>query len=338
MDRLSSSRPHHLEKDLHYNRLLVDAWHAMGHEVVYQPSILQAPYGPPWGLRLPPVPANDRTVVLLHLQDYVTIQNGRCMELQMIEQHYGASASRVVVVHWNYDLRPVYSGPLHLIYFPTLVFEVLCNLRSPNFREWRSRPLSVQRQWSWQCLNGLEKPHRVYAHRWLKPLSTGITCLGRTDPLIKDAYHDSYRLQTDPWAIENNLPRLSWVYEHSWINIVTETLYNGDNGIISEKTLFAWLSGQLPILIGYRGIVDHCRQLGFDMFDDVIDHAYDGHDDPVRWQQALELNQSLLQSPQDFSDLMPRLQTQRDWCLDSWPDVMLAKYQNRCAEISQGLC
>jgi hypothetical protein len=174
-------------------------------------------------------------------------------------------------------------------------------------------------------------------HDWLKPLTNGITCLGKIDPLPQDAYHDTYTWTGDPMINENNLMRLSWLYDHTWINVVTETQYTETPGIISEKTVFALLGRQIPILIGYRGIVEDCRRLGFDMFDDVVDHGYDHLEDGYRWRRALELNEDLLRNHRDHSDLIPRLQRQREWCLDNWPAIMIQDHDRRCDEISRSL-
>jgi hypothetical protein len=322
---------------VHYNEIFTRFWQQHGRPVVYRPSCLRRPYvNLYWNIDYPEVCWTDDTVVVLHCQDFLSIHDHGCAELYNIERHYGDRSRQVVVIHWNYDLYRAYQGPLNLIYFPTHTYEILTNLGSERFREWRQKPLA-QRTRTWQCLNGIPRPHRRCVHNWLRSWPNGITSLGKIDPLPQDSYHDTYTWTGDPMINENNLVRLAWLYDHTWINVVTETQYTESPGIISEKTLFALLSRQIPIMIGYRGIVEDCKSLGFDMFDDVVDHGYDDLDDGYRWRRALELNESLLRGEADFQDLVPRLERQRDWCLDTWPKIMIQEHDRRCAEILENL-
>lgn len=319
---------------MHYNEIFVDFWRQQGFDVVYQPSCLMRPYvNLYWNINFPKVSWTDRTVVIMHCQDFVSIHGDRCPELENIQQHFGENSHRVIVVHWNYDLDRVYQGPLNLVHFPTHTYEILMNLRSPEFDQWRDKSVTARAR-RWQCLNGVPRSHRRCVHGWLKPYTNGIVSLGKIDPLPQDAYHDTYTWTGDPLINEHNLLRLSWLYDDTWINIVTETQYTESPGIISEKTVYAFLSRQIPILIGYRGIVEDCRRLGFDMFDDVVDHSYDTiSDDGYRWRRALELNQDLLLGDDDLSYLLPRLEQQRSRCLTQWPPKMINHYRDRCLEI-----
>lgn len=319
---------------MHYNEIFVDFWHQQKFTVKYQPSCLMRPYvNLYWNINFPEVSWTDRTIVIMHCQDFVSIHGDRCPELQAIEQHFGERSNQIIVVHWNYDLDRVYQGPLNLVHFPTHTYEILMNLRSPDFDHWRHKPVAARTR-RWQCLNGIPRSHRRCVHDWLKPHDNGMVSLGKIDPLPQDAYHDTYIWTEDSMINEHNLVRLSWLYDHTWINVVTETQYTESPGIISEKTVYAFLSRQIPILIGYQGIVEDCRRLGFDMFDDVVDHSYDNiTDDGYRWRRALELNQDLLLGQSDLECLLPRLEQQRSHCLDRWPEIMIDLYHRRCHEI-----
>lgn len=50
--------------------------------------------------------------------------------------------------------------------------------------------------------------------------------------------------------------------------------------IITEKTTKTINCKQLPIYMAPKGYVQHLREFGFDVFDDIIDHSYDNCDDP----------------------------------------------------------
>jgi len=63
-------------------------------------------------------------------------------------------------------------------------------------------------------------------------------------------------------------------------NVITETSSQTDDDswteiFITEKTFKAFAYRQLPIWNGVKGIVQSVRDLGFDVFDDVINHSYD---------------------------------------------------------------
>lgn len=89
------------------------------------------------------------------------------------------------------------------------------------------------------------------------------------------------------------------VYDNTLINLVTETYYFPeynfiDETFITEKSWKVFTAGQLPVIIGPRGIVSRLRLLGFDMFDDIIDHSYDNTDDSVRVFKAIESMHKLM--------------------------------------------
>jgi hypothetical protein len=53
---------------------------------------------------------------------------------------------------------------------------------------------------------------------------------------------------------------------------------NSDRLFFTEKTGKAFLMSQLPIFIAAPGYVNALRSIGFDVFDDIIDHSYDKED------------------------------------------------------------
>ena len=63
-------------------------------------------------------------------------------------------------------------------------------------------------------------------------------------------------------------------YQAAYINIITETLVR-DSIFISEKTWKPIASGQLFFMVGCFGTIQYLRDLGVDVFDDIIDHSYD---------------------------------------------------------------
>jgi hypothetical protein len=123
------------------------------------------------------------------------------------------------------------------------------------------------------------------------------------------------------------------VYGDCAVNIVTETEYATTPGIISEKTLLAMAAEQIPILIGHQGIVKHCEELGFDMFTDLVDTSYDSMPNDIRAEQAILLNQDLIQGRIDLAPYCERLRAQREFILDDYTNLMELRFIRDCEQL-----
>ena len=65
-------------------------------------------------------------------------------------------------------------------------------------------------------------------------------------------------------------------YRNSYVNYVTETSILDTTIFISEKTWKPIMAGQLGIWLSNPGTVNFLKEIGFDMFDDILDnHRYD---------------------------------------------------------------
>jgi hypothetical protein len=113
---------------------------------------------------------------------------------------------------------------------------------------------------------------------------------------------------------ENLDLRLRPVYANSVVEIVNESTFEFNIGTyVSEKFINSVYGMNLPIILGQLGIVEYCRKLGFDMFDDVVDHSYDVISRPLdRLTAAIDRNCRLLED-RDFAisawhRCQPRLQ------------------------------
>lgn len=86
-------------------------------------------------------------------------------------------------------------------------------------------------------------------------------------------------------AVMNFAPEMAG----SVFNVISETsmdqyTYEHDcwsRGMITEKTIKAYALCQFPIYFAVRGFVQYQRELGFDVFDDIIDHSYDNLKHPT---------------------------------------------------------
>lgn len=318
----------------HYNRLFVDVWQQQGWEVVYQPSCLQNPPNDgAWVLKFPEVTWGDRTLVILHCQDYLTWNGSSWNELDQIEQHFGSNAHRVVVIVWDRAID--YQGPCHVIYFPGHSYDVVNRLVNHEDGAWVTRYQQSLRSRIWQCLNGCGRPHRRQVFDWIRDLPHGLASYWDEQPLPANTYQQ-WR-DSGMGADSENFFNLEWLYSTTQINIVTETVYTGPSGIITEKSLFAFAAGQIPLVIGHRGIVQQCRELGFDMFDDIVDTSYDQLGDDDRWRQALERNRDLLERGVDASAVSARLKTQQQYLLQQWRPHLVSLFQTQATKVQDCL-
>ena len=87
------------------------------------------------------------------------------------------------------------------------------------------------------------------------------------------------------------------VFESTAISIITEPAYYERDTIVTEKTLMAIYGGTVPLWFGGWRIPDYMRSLGFDVFDDIIDHSYQNLPDPEqRCREAVNRNIHLLKN------------------------------------------
>ncbi len=95
--------------------------------------------------------------------------------------------------------------------------------------------------------------------------------------------------------VSNFKNQLTDLYKNSFIEVAMETTFLEDCFLITEKTANVFLACNFPIILNSKYSIDFLRKIGFDMFDDIIDHSYDLIDDPVeRVYIALTNNKKLL--------------------------------------------
>jgi hypothetical protein len=99
-------------------------------------------------------------------------------------------------------------------------------------------------------------------------------------------------------------------YRNSYINIITETRVINDVILLTEKTWKPIASGQLFFLIGCQNSIAYLRNLGVDVFDDIIDHSYDSDPDPARRVDLMHVSLAKLMQ-QDLADIYNLTQDRR---------------------------
>lgn len=314
---------------MNHTVLIDQFFRTQGCRVVIEWNCFQTPYcsRQGWPLRLPEVDWKHTDFAVLVFQDFVTVHDSICRELAQVEQHYGDRAQQVIVLHWPHALSRHYQGAMHLVEFNVHEYCILNNLRSCS-HQWQ-QVYNTQRDHAWQCLNGRKCDHRLWVTQHLdQHWHNGTLSLGNTIPLSSYPY-STYRGTSN----EDNWMRLLSVYGRHRFNIVTETQYHQTPGIVTEKTFFAILAAQIPIVIGYAGIVSDCEAMGFDMFTDIVDVSYDNLPNELRWQAALDRNREQVLNFVPNTDVAARLQRQAEWLLTDWPDQHLQHALQQLAQI-----
>ena len=84
---------------------------------------------------------------------------------------------------------------------------------------------------------------------------------------------------------------LKKVYENTCVSIITEPCFYEKEAIITKKTLMALMGGTIPLWFGGWKNAQALAKLGFDVFEDIVDHSYETLEDPYdRCTQSLERN------------------------------------------------
>jgi hypothetical protein len=103
------------------------------------------------------------------------------------------------------------------------------------------------------------------------------------------------------------------VFEPSCISLITEPTYIEKEALISEKTIMSIYGGTIPIWVGGWRCADSMQRLGFDVFDDIVDHSYQTLEDPLqRVRNSITLNKKLLSNFEITTSIIKRLQHNLD--------------------------
>jgi hypothetical protein len=189
------------------------------------------------------------------------------------------------------------------------------------------------------------RPHRVQLLEMIKEFNLTDYChsLAWQTNSINDIPVTDYRFGTEV-ATERGIRNGSFrnahtyqgllqttVFEPSCVSLITEPVYYERETIITEKTIMSMYAGTIPVWVGGWGIPDHLKQVGFDTFDDIVDHSYQYLDSPAdRCQQAVELNLDLLR----YFDLTKRINWECQDRLKKNVELLETNYfRNECLTI-----
>lgn len=170
-----------------------------------------------------------------------------------------------------------------------LAWQFFINPHNNTFHRWTVNPPKVICGSKWkggvkqnlfQCLNNTMRPHRVL-------LVNEILKSDIKSKYILSSREGNYDGVKSPNISVDNIVESETAGTHEesrfglqtqfsdkcYIDVETETKY--ESKFVTEKSVKPFYNLQIPILFGYSGIVKYFKDLGFDMFDDIINHNYD---------------------------------------------------------------
>jgi len=97
---------------------------------------------------------------------------------------------------------------------------------------------------------------------------------------------------------------INQIFLNTGVALITETVDFQKSAVFTEKTLFSLLGLNFPIWVGGYQQADTWKKLGFDIFDDLIDHSYQYHDTLIeRCVYAIKNNLDILSNLNLVKDL-----------------------------------
>jgi hypothetical protein len=146
------------------------------------------------------------------------------------------------------------------------------------------------------------------------------------------------------WDNATNFDRsLRSIYQNSMIEIVNETTFFSNGIFVTEKFLNSVYGFNLPLILSNPGTVAYLRSHGFNMFDDVLNHAYDDIDDPVdRIFAAIHNNRKLLTdfdyAKQCYQTCLPGLEQNYKYATQDMYDHFRAQFIQNFQSCLVALC
>ena len=189
----------------------------------------------------------------------------------------------VVVLHWDFSHTSYH--PYHLIYSNIVSRHDVVDLVS-------------SRKYSVSCVNGKPRVSRIYnilkltEYDFYNEVFVTWRQITETNPVpdwdlkeisMSDLSQEQWQRF---WKLQTSLPNTPILTEElacasigpgftdAYLNLVTESSCETD-GFLTEKIYKPLRAGQLFIVQAPPGTIAYLRSLGFDVFDDYIDHSYD---------------------------------------------------------------
>ena len=189
-----------------------------------------------------------------------------------------------------------------------------------------------------------------YLYYWKFNKRTEIFKIENTFPILEQGFAriknlDGFQLfQYKPsfkYNHENFNDALKGMYKNTFVEIINETIVMQPTGAITEKYINSVYGYNLPIILSVAGTVKYLRSIGFNMFDDVIDHSYDLIEHPLeRTIAAIKLNLPLLRNQNLARRAWEHSVSKMDQNLELAKELeknIVVKFQHRLIELNKQL-
>ena len=164
----------------------------------------------------------------------------------------------------------------------------------------------------------------LYDKGW-NDLKNSVALLNDSDEIYVNNNNDN---------VSNFKNKLSNYYKETFVEIVSETSYTESCFNLTEKTLNSIYGCCFPIILCSPGTVNFLRDLGLDMFDDIIDHSYDAIIDPAeRLESAIIKNKELLTNNIRTKELWIKNKSRFEKNVDFCQERLYNFYSNRAEKI-----
>lgn len=221
--------------------------------------------------------------------------------VNLCSEHWGDGGGCQAVVHCqkaNLNFLILTHNPYeHLVHPRVIYFPYWYHYSKKYFK---SLVLSNTKQYKLSCLNGNPRSHRIANYLLLLDKTyADQNCISFFNVSLDETPRraDDVSLTAQEYArweqIKNHLPLRSNISDReinlpaltdSYIHLVTEPTVI-PHIFITEKTWKPIASGMLFLIFGNPGTVAHLRNLGVDVFDDIIDHQL--YDNELDWRIRL---------------------------------------------------
>lgn len=223
---------------------------------------------------------------------------------------------------WIYDMYLNVKNTNNNIYMPFINY-------IPNFTN--SLPVKSTRKYNFVTLNVRPKLHRIMCSAWVNKNFTSdeffyTACFNVEDEMITE--HLNYidnpgpglpfkEIDADlPWNLDGSSADIftNYFYEparDSIFNIINETSFWEDACSYNEKTNYAFLSHNIPIVSGYSA-AHSLERIGFDMFTDIVNYDSQWEINPfIRTTKLLNDNFAVLKDAHNIlnKDIIYRLES-----------------------------
>lgn len=300
-------------------------------------SALQYPIGENgWDILVPLKPEacnfeDPEYHLFVNLQDMLTGD-----ELIRLNEHFvrqGFPLDRVTVLVWARNIqRSLPDQRINIINFSSHQYETWCSYKNSEDQLRDQFDFNKKEfEYNFVCPQRIYKPHRAalfgslkrYKHANISLQSKGVEL--KYPSLSYEEYDSTYDNL-------NNLLSMAKNYNTALFSIVSESQFEQQYGIITEKTFNSIVAGVPFLLVAHSGALRDVCDYGFVSFGNVFDETYDSLDNRVRIKDLIASNGSYIKEKLTraemqhiWSDLESTCEYNRNYFFDQFGDQLVSE-------------